>query len=149
MKFKLFKNRFRVLYKDLLKIEGKLYNIQTNKKPSRLYWGNKLINFSIFFKKIDFMKLVVKSLKNMKNINFNGYLFSNLVLWYLMFHHIKNTFDNIVKSIDKYVIGENKFTRGSKFSFKNYVTFLCFNKGTSNQANLKDFIEDNFTTDIQ
>jgi len=66
-----------------------------------------------------------------------------------MFHHIKNTFDNIVKSIDKYVIGENKFTRGSKFSFKNYVTFLCFNKGTSNQANLEDFIKDNFTTDIQ
>ena len=66
-----------------------------------------------------------------------------------MFYHIKNTFDNIVKLIDKYVIGENKFTRNSKFSFKDYVTFLCFNKGTSNQADLEDFVEDNFTTDIQ
>ena len=66
-----------------------------------------------------------------------------------MFYHIKNTFDNIVKPIDKYVIGENKFTRNSKFSFKDYVTFLCFNKGTSNQADLEDFVEDNFTTDIQ
>ena len=28
-------------------------------------------------------------------------------------------------------------------------TFLCFNKGTSNQADLEDFIEDNFTADIQ
>ena len=66
-----------------------------------------------------------------------------------MFYYIKNTFDNIVKPIDKYVIGENKFTRNSKFSFKDYVTFLCFNKGTSNQADLEDFIEDNSTTDIQ
>ncbi len=66
-----------------------------------------------------------------------------------MFYYIKDTFDNIVKSIDKYVLGENKFTRDSKFSFKDYVTFLCFNKGTSNQADLEDFIEDNFTRDIQ
>ena len=66
-----------------------------------------------------------------------------------MFYYIKNTFDTIVKPIDKYVLGENKFTRDSKFSFKDYVTFLCFNKGTSNQADLEDFIEDNFTTDIQ
>ena len=66
-----------------------------------------------------------------------------------MFYHIKNTFDNIVKPIDKYIIGENKFTRDNKFSFRDYVTFLCFNKGTSNQADLEDFIEDNFTTDIQ
>ncbi|WP_296885858.1 hypothetical protein [uncultured Methanobrevibacter sp.] len=29
------------------------------------------------------------------------------------------------------------------------MTFLCFNKGTSNQEDLEDFIEDNFTTDIQ
>ena len=66
-----------------------------------------------------------------------------------MFYNIKNTFDNIVKPIDKYVIGKNKFTRDSKFSFKDYVTFLCFNKGTSNQADLEDFIEDNFTANIQ
>ena len=45
--------------------------MQTNKKPSMLYCGKKLINFSIFFQKIEFMKLVVKSLKNRKNIDFN------------------------------------------------------------------------------
>ena len=66
-----------------------------------------------------------------------------------MFYYIKDIFDNIVKCIDKYVFGENKFTGDSKFSFKDYVTFLCFNKGTSNQADLEDFIEDNFTRDIQ
>ena len=66
-----------------------------------------------------------------------------------MFYYIKNTFDNIVKPVEEYVIGENKFTRDSKFSFKDYITFLCFNKGTSNQADLEDFIEDNFTRDIQ
>ena len=47
------------------------------------------------------------------------------------------------------MIGENKFTGDSKFSFKDYLTFLCFNKGTSNQADLEDFIEDNFPRDIQ
>ena len=66
-----------------------------------------------------------------------------------MFYHIKNVFDNIAKPVDKYVNDENKFTRDSKFSFKDYVTFLCFNKGTSNQADLEDFVEDNFTRDIQ
>ena len=45
--------------------------MQKNNKPSILYWGKELINFSIFFQKIEFMKLVVKSLKMMKNINFN------------------------------------------------------------------------------
>ncbi len=45
--------------------------MQTNKKPSILCWGKKLINFSIFFRKIEFMKLVVKSLKTRKNIDLN------------------------------------------------------------------------------
>ena len=49
----------------------------------------------------------------------------------------------------EFIINENKFTRESKFSFKDYVTFFCFNKGTSNQADLEDFIEDNFTTEIE
>lgn len=66
-----------------------------------------------------------------------------------MFCHIKNTIDNIVNPINKFVIRENRFIWDSEFSFKDYVTLLCFNKGTSNQANLEDFIEDNFTTDIQ
>ena len=45
--------------------------MRENNKPSILYWGKKLINFSIFFQKIEFVKLVVKSLKNRKNIDFN------------------------------------------------------------------------------
>ena len=45
--------------------------MRENNKPSILYWGKKLINFSIFFQKIEFMKLVVKSLKIRKNIDFN------------------------------------------------------------------------------
>ena len=66
-----------------------------------------------------------------------------------MFYYVKNSIDNIVKSASEFIIGENKFTWESKFSFKDYVTFLCFNKGTSNQADLEDFIEDNFTQDIE
>ncbi|MBQ2652813.1 MAG: hypothetical protein IJF83_04600 [Methanobrevibacter sp.] len=45
-----------------------------------------------------------------------------------MFYHIKNTFDNIVKPVEKYVIWENKFTRDSKFSFKDYVTSFALTK---------------------
>ena len=45
--------------------------MRENNKPSILYWEKKLINFSIFFQKIEFMKLVVKSLKIRKNIDFN------------------------------------------------------------------------------
>ena len=45
--------------------------MQQNNKPSILYWGKELINFSIFFQKIEFMKLVVKSFKNEISINFN------------------------------------------------------------------------------
>ena len=66
-----------------------------------------------------------------------------------MFYYVKNSIDNIVKYVSKFVIGENKFIRESKFSFKDYVTFFCFNKGTSNQADLEDFIEDNFTQEIE
>ena len=45
--------------------------MQQNNKLSILYWEKELINFSIFFQKIEFMKLVVKSFKNEININFN------------------------------------------------------------------------------
>ena len=45
--------------------------MRENNKPSILYWGKELINFSIFFQEIEFVKLVVKSLKIRKNINFN------------------------------------------------------------------------------
>ena len=59
--------------------------MQRNKKPSILYWGKELINFSIFFQKIEFMKLVVKSLKMMKNINFNVISFQyGVVMLYVL-----------------------------------------------------------------
>ena len=45
--------------------------MQQNNKPSILYWGKELINFSIFFQKIEFIKLAVESFKNEININFN------------------------------------------------------------------------------
>ena len=44
---------------------------------------------------------------------------------------------------------KKRFTRDSKFSFKDYVTFFCVNKGTSNQADLEDFIEDDFTNNLE
>lgn len=66
-----------------------------------------------------------------------------------MFYNVRDSIDNIVKSVSKFIIGENKFIRESKFLFKDYVPFFCFNKGTSNQADLENFIEDNFTQDIE
>ena len=65
-----------------------------------------------------------------------------------MFLYFKSAIDNIVKPVSNFVNGENKFTRDSKFSFKDYVTFFCVNKGTSNQADLEDFIEDDFTNNL-
>ena len=62
-----------------------------------------------------------------------------------MFSFIVSAIKNTVKNASEYVIGENKFTRDRNFSFEQYVSFLCFNKGGSNQADLEDFIEDNFT----
>ena len=65
-----------------------------------------------------------------------------------MFLYFKSAIDNIVKPVSNFVNGENKFTRDSKFSFKYYVTFFCVNKGTSNQVDLEDFIEDDFTNTL-
>ena len=42
--------------------------MQTNKKPSILCWGKKLINLSIFFQKIEFLKLAEKLVKYHKNL---------------------------------------------------------------------------------
>ena len=66
-----------------------------------------------------------------------------------MFSYFKSSIDNIVKPVSNFVIGENRFTRESKFSFKDYVTFFCVNKGTFNQAGLEDFIEDDFTNNLE
>jgi len=61
--------------------------MQTNKKPSILYWGKELINFSILFQKIEFMKLVVKSLKTRKNIDLNVISFQyGVVMLYVLLY---------------------------------------------------------------
>ena len=66
-----------------------------------------------------------------------------------MFSYFKSAIDNIVKPASFFVIDEKRFTRDSKFSFKDYVTFFCVNKGTSNQADLEDFIEDDFINNLE
>ena len=66
-----------------------------------------------------------------------------------MFSYFKSAIDNIVKPPSFFVIDEKRFTRDSKFSFKDYVTFFCVNKGTSNQADLEDFIEDDFINNLE
>ena len=45
--------------------------MKQNNKPSILYWGNKLINLSIFCEKIEFLKPDEKCLKNEINSIFN------------------------------------------------------------------------------
>ena len=61
--------------------------MQTNKKPSILYWVKELINFSILFQKIEFMKLVVKSLKTRKNIDLNVISFQyGVVMLYVLLY---------------------------------------------------------------
>ncbi|SDA41425.1 hypothetical protein [Methanobrevibacter millerae] len=66
-----------------------------------------------------------------------------------MFSYFKSSIDNIVKSVSDFVICKNKFAKDSKFLFKDYVTFFCVNKVTSNQVNLEDFIEDDVTNNIE
>jgi len=39
-----------------------------NNKPSIIYWGKKLINLSIFFQIIEFLKLAEKLVKYHKNL---------------------------------------------------------------------------------
>ena len=61
--------------------------MNTNKKPSILYWRKELINFSILFQKIEFMKLVVKSLKTRKNIDLNVISFQyGVVMLYVLLY---------------------------------------------------------------
>ena len=41
-------------------VEGIFYNMNQKNKPSLLYWGKKLINFTIFVEKIVYLKTVIK-----------------------------------------------------------------------------------------
>ena len=66
-----------------------------------------------------------------------------------MFSHIQKSIEIVDKLAHTFVSDKNKFTRKSKFSFKDYITFIYFNKGLSNQANLEDFVEDDFTNELE
>ena len=66
-----------------------------------------------------------------------------------MFSHIQKSIDIVAEHSSDFVFNKNKFIRQRKFSFKQHLTFLCFNKGTSNQAELEDFVEDDFTNELE
>ena len=62
-----------------------------------------------------------------------------------MFSQIQKSIDIVAEHSSDFVFNKNKFTRQSKFSFKHHLTFIYFNKGTSHQLGLEDFVEDDFT----
>lgn len=61
-----------------------------------------------------------------------------------MFHYYKSAIDKVLDNFEYFVNTENKFSRKRKFEFKDIITFFLFNKGSSNQADLDDFLEDKF-----
>lgn len=61
-----------------------------------------------------------------------------------MFYFYESAIDTVLTNFNNFVNTENKFSRERKFGFKDIVTFFLFNKGTSNQNDLDDFLEDKF-----
>lgn len=61
-----------------------------------------------------------------------------------MFYFYESAIDKVLTNYNNYVNTENKFSRERKFGFKDIITFFLFNKGTSNQNDLDDFLEDKF-----
>lgn len=61
-----------------------------------------------------------------------------------MFTYYKSAIDTTLANYGHFVNTENKFSRERKFNFKDIVTFFLFNKGSSNQDDLDDFLEDKF-----
>ena len=61
-----------------------------------------------------------------------------------MFYFYESAIDTVLSNYEKFVNTENKFTRERKFNFKDITTFFLFNKGSANQNDLDDFIEDKF-----
>lgn len=61
-----------------------------------------------------------------------------------MFYFYESAIDTVLLNYEKFVNTKNKFTRERKFNFKDMTTFFLFNKGSANQNDLDDFIEDKF-----
>lgn len=61
-----------------------------------------------------------------------------------MFYFYEFAIDTVLNDYHKFVNTENKFSRERKFNFKDIVSFFLFNKGSSNQDDLDDFLENKF-----
>lgn len=61
-----------------------------------------------------------------------------------MFYLYESAIDTVLTNYKKFVNTENKFSRNRKFEFRDMIKFFLFNKGSSNQDDLDDFIEDKF-----
>lgn len=73
------------------------------------------------------------------------YLFLIILLLGIdMFYLYEFAIDTVLKQYENYVTEENKFIRKHKFDFKDITMFFLFNKGSSNQDDLDDFVEDKF-----
>ena len=61
-----------------------------------------------------------------------------------MFYLFEAAIDTVLSNPRKFVNTENKFSRNRKFKFRDMIKFFLFNKGSSNQNDLDDFLEDKF-----
>lgn len=61
-----------------------------------------------------------------------------------MFYFYESAIDTVLTNYHNFVNTENKFSRERKFNFKDMVSLFLFNKGSSNQNDLDDFLEDKF-----
>ena len=61
-----------------------------------------------------------------------------------MFYLYESAIDTVLTDYRKFVNTENKFSRKRKFKFRDMIKFFLFNKGSSNQNDLDDFLEDKF-----
>ena len=62
----------------------------------------------------------------------------------VMFYLYESAIDTVLTNHKKFVNTENKFSRNRKFEFQDIIKFFLFNKGSSNQDDLDDFLEDKF-----
>ena len=61
-----------------------------------------------------------------------------------MFYLYESAIDTVLNNPKKFINTENKFSRNRKFEFQDIIKFFLFNKGSSNQDDLDDFLEDKF-----
>ena len=61
-----------------------------------------------------------------------------------MFYLYESAIDTVLNNPKKFINTENKFSRNRKFEFPDIIKFFLFNKGSSNQDDLDDFLEDKF-----